>query len=78
MVRKALKPLPAKQIAKIKTILAESWYPCGIFTITSEIDLNALLREVKKLALALKYKPSTQKNIVNATRELAVNALQHG
>jgi signal transduction histidine kinase len=78
MVRKALKALPTKQITKIKTILAESWYPCGIFTITSEKDVSALLREVKKLALLLKYKPATQKNVVNATRELAVNALQHG
>jgi signal transduction histidine kinase len=70
MVRKALKALSTKQITKIKTILAESWYPCGVFTITSEKDINA--------SLELKYKPGTQKNIVSATRELAVNALQHG
>lgn len=78
MVRKAVKPLAAKQVEKITKILKEAWYPRGIYPITSTKDINALVREVKKLAAELKYKPETEKNICMATKELANNALEHG
>ena len=78
MVKRVIKPLPAKQVQKIEKILEEAWYPRGIYSITSEKDIAALTREVKKLAVELKYKEATQKNVVAATKELAVNALQHG
>jgi len=78
MVKRAIKALPARQVNKILKILADAWYPRGIYPITSDKDISALLREVKKLAVELKYKEPAQKNISLATKELAVNALQHG
>ncbi len=78
MVKKAIKALSARQAEKIKKILEEAWYPRGIYAITSEKDISALTREVKKLAGELKYKESTQKNVVLTTKELANNALMHG